>query len=172
MFNSRFIVCSFFVILGVVSRFLPHPPNFSPLMAIALFSGAHFTYKRDSLWVPLLAWFIGDIFLGFHALQPVIYSLILLMAIAGWLLRGRVKVWSVLGFSLAGSVVFFLVTNFFVWLTSGMYENTFSGLVQSYVMAIPFFHNSLLGDLVFNAVFFGSVYLLEKKFILEPIKAA
>ncbi len=170
MLNSRFVICSIFVIVGVVTRFLPHPPNFSPLMAIALFSGAHFTYKRDSLWVPLLAWFIGDIFIGFHALQPVIYSLVLLMAIAGWKLRGQVKAWSVLGFSVSGSILFFLVTNFFVWVTSGMYEHTTAGLIQCYTMAIPFFHNSLLGDLFFNTVFFGLIYLLERKFILKPVE--
>lgn len=172
MSNSRFFVCSFFVVLGVVTRFLPHPPNFSPLMAIALFSGAHFTHKRDSIWVPLVAWFIGDIFIGFHSLQPVIYSLVILMALAGWLLRGRVNMTRVLGFSLLGSLLFFIVTNFFVWLTSGMYEHTWNGFIECYVMAIPFFHNSLQGDLFFNTVFFGAVYALEKKQILEPIKAS
>lgn len=170
MFNSRFVVCSFLVFLGVVTRFLPHPPNFSPLMAIALFSGAHFTHKRDSIWVPLLAWFIGDIFIGFHSLQPIIYALVVLMAMAGWLLRGNVKFWNVLGLSVSGSLVFFIVTNFFVWLTSGIYEHTWNGFIQCYIMAIPFFHNSILGDLFFNFVFFGSVYVLEKKFILEPLK--
>jgi hypothetical protein len=170
MFQSRFFVCAMLVVLAVISRLLPHPSNVSPLMAIALFSGAHFAHKRDALWVPLLAWFISDLFLGFHALQPVIYGLVLLMAIAGWSLREQNSPIKVLGYSLSGSLVFFLVTNFFVWLTQGMYQFSLAGLIQCYTLAIPFLQNTVAGDVFFNVLLFGTVFELERRKVLVPVK--
>jgi len=170
MLQSRFFICSLLVVLAVLSRLLPHPPNFSPLMAIALFGAVYFTKKRDSLWVPLLAWFISDIFLGFHSLQPVIYTLVILMVVAGWKLKENLRPISILGYSLGGSVVFFIITNFFVWLTSGMYELTGSGFIECYTMALPFFQNTLLGDLCFNFILFGTMFELERRKVLLPVK--
>lgn len=170
MFQSRFFVCTSLIVLAVLSRLLPHPSNFSPLMAIALFSGAHFANKKVSLLVPLLAWFISDIFIGFHSLQPVIYGLVLLMAVAGWTLKEKMGAASVLGYSLGGSLVFFFVTNFFVWLTSGMYEISLTGLFQCYAMALPFLQNTVLGDLFFSVVLFGTVFELERQKVLVPLR--
>ncbi len=171
MLQSRFFVCTAMVLIAAMSRLIPHPMNFSPILAIALFSGAHFLNKRDSILVPVLAWFLSDLVLGFHSLQPVIYGLVILMAMAGWYLQKNSNATRVLSFSVAGSAVFFLVTNFFVWLTSGMYSLDMTGFIQCYVLAIPFFQNSLLGDLFFSAALFGGLYLLERKGFVSPAYA-
>ncbi|MCB1179828.1 MAG: hypothetical protein KDK36_19785 [Leptospiraceae bacterium] len=162
MFRSRFFICLSLVLLATISRLIPHPANFSPILAIALFSGAHFQNRRDALLVPILAWFISDIFLGFHSLQIVVYALAALMVMAGWLLKDKVSALKIAGSSIGGTIVFFLVTNFFVWATSGMYSFDFAGFINCYAAAIPFFQNSLAGTLVFSTALFGSMYLIEK----------
>jgi hypothetical protein len=168
MLQSRFFVCTAMILVAVMTRLIPHPMNFSPILAIALFSGAHFVNKRDSILVPVLAWFLSDLILGFHSLQPLIYGLAALMAMAGWYLQKNSSATRVLGFSALGSVVFFLVTNFFVWLTSGIYNLDMTGFIQCYVLAIPFFQNSLLGDMFFSVALFGGFHLLERNGFVSP----
>ena len=162
MHNSRFFTITLMILAAAMSRLLPHPPNFSPIFAISLFAGATILNRKESLLIPILAMLTSDLFIGFHVLMPVVYILTILMVIAGWSLQNKSSVLRIAGFTVLGSVIFFLVTNFAVWATSGIYSLTLQGIAQCYVAAIPFFQNTILGDLFFSGVMFGSLALLSR----------
>jgi hypothetical protein len=152
------------LILGcVLSRLIPHPFNFSPIESVALFAGAYLGSRVLAIGVPLVAMLIADLFLGFHGGMPVVYACIALMAIAGGYLGRNVSVLRVAAFGLCSAVFFFLVTNFSVWLGSGMYPLTLEGLIACYVAAIPFFHNQLAGVAVYCTLLFGGYALLRQR---------
>ena len=140
------------VSVGVIARCLPHAPNFSPILAIALFSAVVLP-RPVALVVPLLSMFFGDLAIGFHDTMWAVYLSLLPMVAMGWLLprfEARVKTWlswGVAGFLAAG--FFFLTTNFAVWLDSPTYAQNWNGLVECYVMALPFFHASVLSTWVY-----------------------
>jgi hypothetical protein len=159
------------IVAACASRLIPHPPNFAPIGAIALFGGACFASRRAAFVVPLAAMFLsdlaigllsGDLSLGLHRLIPVVYGSFGLIVCLGFLLRTRRTVVPIAGATLAGSVVFFVLTNFGVWAFGSWYPNTWEGLVACYVAAIPFFHNTLLGDAVYSTALFGGLALAEK----------
>jgi uncharacterized protein DUF6580 len=146
-----------FILLAVAGRLIPHPDNFTPIMAIALFAGATLP-SRIAYVVPLAALVASDLLLGYALdwMALVVYGCLLAsVAIGQWLAKQRT--WSRTGLAaVAGSLVFYLVTNFAVWVEPrGLYAHTIDGLVQCYVMAIPFFRNSLAGDLFWTALLFG-----------------
>ena len=147
------------IIIGVSLRLLPHPANFAPITAIALFGGAVLP-RRYGLWVPLAAMVVSDWFIGFHSLILVTWGCYLLIALAAsrWMNNLRNGVLLILG----SSVFFFSVTNFAVWATSGMYARTWSGLIECYTLALPFFRNSLLSDVFYTAVLFGAFALATR----------
>ncbi|MCB0422473.1 MAG: hypothetical protein KDD61_15845 [Bdellovibrionales bacterium] len=163
---SRNIVLVALVILGVASRWLPHPPNVSPVMAIALLSGVYFSGKKGAVLLPLVALFISDLVLGFHS---TIWAVYLAMAVVVWG-AGQLSSKSqsspgwlnVTLMGLGASVWFFLLTNFAVWAQTGMYPHTVDGLVACYVAAIPFFQNSLMGNAVYIFILFGSYELIRR----------
>lgn len=171
MWNSRFFIVTSLILAAAVSRLIHLPGNFSPVMAIALFAGAHLSNKKDALWIPAAGMFLSDLFLGFHSLQILVYGLMLCTVVLGWQLRSVSSPARILGSSFFGSILFFAVTNLFVWLTSGMYELNLSGFIQCYALAVPFFQNSLAGDLLFTGLFFGLAYYLEKKSVISPVTA-
>jgi len=143
------------IITASLIRLLPHLPNFSPLAAMALFGGVYFN-KKYALIIPLIVLFISDIFLGFHSTIPFVYGSFLITGFIGLWLKNHQDFKSILSGTLLSSVLFFLITNFGVWLVGSLYLKNITGLAQSYFMAIPFFRNSLLGDLFYTGVFFGS----------------
>ncbi len=161
------------ILLAAVSRLLPHPPNFSPVEAVALFGGAYFAQRMTAIWVPLAAMFISDLALGLinggsyseyflSAGFGLVYLCIALSTVLGFGLRGRVTGMRVLGYSLLGSVLFFLVTNFGAWLGSPLYPATGAGLAAAYVAGIPFFQNTLLGTLFYSTLMFGTFAALRR----------
>jgi hypothetical protein len=169
------------ILLAALSRLLPHPQNFSPVEAIALFGGAYFASRAWALAVPVLAMLVSDLILGlsiggiyWEYMTSLsfwsVYGCILLSTALGFGLRGKVGAGRVLGYSLVGSVLFFVVTNFFVWFGGTMYPQTFDGLIACYVAAIPFFQNSLLGTLVYAALLFGGFALMRQR--LPGLRAA
>ena len=163
------------IALAALSRLLPHPPNFSPVEAMALFGGAYFANRAWAIVVPLIAMVLSDIALGLmfggSYMSYVaslsfwaVYVCIALSAVLGFGLRGKVGGANVLGYSLAGSVLFFLVTNFTTWFGStSMYPQTGSGLVAAYIAGIPFFKWTVLGTLFYSAVLFGGFALLRRQ---------
>lgn len=153
---KRYIIVALLIILGFSSRLLPHPANFAPIGAIALFAALYLP-KKYALIIPLIAMFISDIFIGFYSL-PIMLSVYIgftIMSLIGLLVKKNKKFSTILGGTLVGSILFFLLTNFAVWAFGTMYSYTFSGLIQSYTMAIPFFKNSLLGDLFYSGIIIG-----------------
>ncbi len=159
---SKILIPLLLVILGIIARFLPHPANFAPIGAIALFGGLYLP-KRWAIILPLLAMFISDIFIGFYAWQIMtsVYIGFVLMGLIGLVVRKNKKFHTVLGGTLLGSILFFLITNWAVWEFGTMYVHNFSGLIQSYIMALPFFRNSLLGDVFYVGVLVGGFELVQ-----------
>jgi len=163
-----------FVLAAALARLLPHPPNFSPIEAMALFGGAWFAHRYLALLVPLLAMVISDIGLallhgGSYASYFgsggfwLVYACIAAITVMGFGLRGRVSIGRVLGFGLVGSLAFFLVTNFGVWWGSAMYPNDLSGLLACYVAGLPFLHWTVLGTVFYSALLFGGYELLQRR---------
>jgi hypothetical protein len=162
------------IVLAALSRLVPHPPNFSPVEAVALFGGAYFASRAMAVWVPLVAMFISDLVLGLinggiyaeyflSAGFMLIYLCIALSTVLGFALRGRVSGIRVVGYSLLGSMLFFLVTNFGTWLGSSMYPQTSAGLLAAYTAGIPFFQNTVAGTLFYSALMFGSFAYLRQR---------
>ena len=138
---------------GAALRLIPHPPNFAPIAAMALFGGA----VLPGLWafaVPLAALILSDAVLGFYHVWAWVYGSFVLIVLIGMALRRRRTVLRVAGAALASSVVFFVLTNFGEWL-GPLYPHTLAGLRADYVAAIPFFRNTALSDLVYALAFFG-----------------
>ena len=148
------------IILGVLARLLPHPANVAPIGAMALFGGVYLN-KRLAVILPLVTLFVSDIFLGFHATMGYVYGSFVLASFLGMWVKNHKSPFSLVGASLLGSVLFFLITNFGVWAETSMYPKTWAGLVESYMMALPFFRNSLFGDLFYGMVFFGGYELVK-----------
>jgi len=156
------------ILFAALSRLLPHPMNFAPVTAIALFAGVYLN-KKYAFIIPILALVISDAIIGFYPYVMWIYGTMLLIALVGLWLKSHIqnagagkKISYIAATTLVSSIIFFIVTNFGVW-TSGMfYEMNFSGLMQCYTMAIPFFRNSLLGDIVYVGVMFGVYELVTK----------
>lgn len=143
-----------FIIFGILARLLPHIANVSPLNAIALFSGANLP-KRQTIIIPLVILFASDIILGFHATVGYVYGSFILTSLLGLWVRKNKTSQTLIIATLGSSILFFFITNFGVWASTSMYPKTFSGLLECYMMALPFFRNSLVGDLFYSGVFFG-----------------
>jgi hypothetical protein len=149
------------ILLAALSRLLPHPWNFSPLEAMALFAGAHIAQRWLGVLVPLIALLISDLFLGFYEGIWVTYLCFALIALAGTWLRGAGAA-KIAAFGLASATGFFIVSNFAVWAGSAMYPHTAAGLLSCYVSAIPFFHNQLAGVAFYGLLLFGGYALLQR----------
>lgn len=166
--TKNFLLAFFLVLLGVAFRLVPHPANFVPISALALLS-ARFLPRSLGFGVPLLAMLISDLFIGFYE-TPVMIAVYGSFALI-WLI-GRMNVsasfLNVIPKAMAGAILFFFLTNFAVWAYGGLYAHTAAGLFEAYVMAIPFFKMTLLGDVFYTVLFFGGykVYAqyLEQKF--------
>ncbi|MDR7554013.1 MAG: DUF6580 family putative transport protein [Armatimonadota bacterium] len=160
--QTRWIVIAGLIGAAAATRLLPHPPNVTPIAAMALFGGAHLADRRLALLVPLAAMLASDLVLGLHALLPVVYGAFALIVWIGTRLAGRITPMRVAAATLAGSLLFFVVTNFGVWALGGLYPRTAAGLVAAYVAAIPFFRNTLLGDAAYALLLFGGYALLAR----------
>jgi hypothetical protein len=133
------------VVVALLTRLLPHPPNFAPITSIALFTGFHFVNKRLALFIPLICMFLTDLILGVHSLMPIIYLSFVMISMIGL----KAKSLS-LGTVLSASSLFFIVSNLGVWYF--YYPLTWAGLSSCFILAIPFFINALMGDLFYTSV--------------------
>lgn len=159
---SRICIIFGFIIIGILSRLLPHPPNFTSLNAIALFSALYFQNRWVSLCTLYFTLFFSDLILGFHTSMPYTYLSFGLIAFLGCL-SNQYKGWKFLPVkSLCASILFFIVSDFGVWMTSGMYSKTLAGLSLCYLAAIPFLLNQIAGDLFYLTILVGYSYFIEK----------
>lgn len=161
----RFAVATAIVLTLALSRLMPHPFNFSPVAALALFGGAHYRNRYAAYLIPLFAVWISDLmlnfsfyghFVAFYSGAFFTYAAFAVIVLLGSALLKKLTAGRLLVSALSASVIFFLVSNFGVWAFSGMYTQDLSGLLNCYTAAIPFFRNTLAGDLVYSfAVFYG-----------------
>lgn len=152
------------IFLGVVSRLSVHAWNFTAMGGLAVFSGAFFRKKWMAALVVYPALLISDFMIGFHAQMPGVYLAFGMMVLAGAFLGVKPSRPMYVGATLAGSFLFFAVSNFFVWFSAGLYPMTLSGLIDCYVMAIPFYQNQFVSDLISSVALF-EVAKASQKFI-------
>lgn len=165
------------IIFSVLSRLFPHPPNFTPLTAIALFGAFSFRNKIISFLVPLIAMLLSDLIIGFHSTIWAVYLSFALIVFIGFLLRKSFSFGKLFLISSCSSFLFYIITNFAVWLTSGMYTRDLPGLIQCYVVGLPFYRTtpleffalSYIGDLSYSFIIFGA-YFLAEKYLFFPKK--
>ena len=155
------------IIIGFLTRFLPHPANFTAVGAVALFSGYYLKDKRIAVAVPMLVMFLSDLILGFYQwhLLLSVYLSFGLVVLLGILIRKK-KWYFALPTSILGTSIFFLITNGAVWLFAEWYPHTFAGLMTCYAEGLPFLKNNLAGDLTYTLALFGiaelAIYLAKK----------
>lgn len=166
------------VFIGALSRLVPHPANFTAIAAVALFGAVKMKDKKQAVLIPIAAMLFSDAifeilyrvgaspFPGFHGGMWHVYGAFMLVSLVGFWIRDSFSVQRLALGTLVGSLVFFVVTNFGVWL-SGWYGYTAEGLSACYVAAIPFYRNQLLGDLFFTAALFGADYLVKTKIFAQ-----
>jgi hypothetical protein len=172
MKTPRFFTLVGMIIFAALARLLPHPWNFTPVAAMALFGGAQFESKAMGFVVPFGALFLSDILLGPHPTFFFVYGAFALTVLIGFSLRGKPSVSGIALAALSSSLSFFLITNFGHWMVSFDYPKTFSGLMVCYSAAIPFFRNTLAGDFFYTAILFGLMTMAERRFpALQPAAA-
>lgn len=177
------------IVMAALSRLLPHPDNVTPVGAMALFGGAYFSRKYLAFLVPLLAMWLSDLVLNniiYARLYPDyydgfvwmgnlwVYASFILIGLVGMSLLKKVTMRNVVGTSLIGSVIFFLITNFGAWMVDPLYPKTTGGLLAAYGAGIPFFRNTLLGDLVYCGILFGGFEWAKSQWKVlgrQPLKA-
>ena len=158
----EFAIAIIFILVGVSLRLLPHAPNFAPIAAIALFGGVYLS-RKTALILPIAVLMISDIFIGSYGikLMAFVYASFLICVLLGFWLKKHKKWQTVLGSSILSGIIFFILTNFAVWIFTPWYAKTISGIVQCYVMALPFFRNTLLGNIFYVGAFFGSYEIVR-----------
>lgn len=157
MKKYKILTIIFLSLLIIVSRLIPHAANFSPIFALALFSSFLSSDWRYKL-LPIIALFASDLFLGFYhfGVMASVYFSLLVTILLGNYLQKNYSYFSALNLSLISALFFFAFTNWAVWFFGTWYSADISGLQQSYLLAIPFFKNTLLSNFVYSAFFFGA----------------
>lgn len=169
--NKRIIVITGIILLAALARLLPHAPNFSPIGAIALFAGAFIANRVLSILIPVGAMIVSDAMMGFSGWNYpeqtlTVYAIFTLIVFIGRSIQNNKGVLQVGAASISSSVFFFIISNFMVWAGGfyhqpALYPTNFSGLMECYTAAIPFFRNSFAGDLFYTTILFGGYYLLQ-----------
>ncbi|HKW32599.1 MAG TPA: DUF6580 family putative transport protein [Candidatus Acidoferrum sp.] len=159
----RLLLALVIIAIAAALRIAPHPWNFTPVGAMALFSGAIIKDRRLAFAFPLIALFAGDVFVGFYkvGIMLMVYASLLLSVFIGRFLQGRRTVLGLSAGTLLGSAQFFLITNFAVWWLLNSYPKTAAGLASCYLAGLPLFWNTVAGDAFYAALFFGAFALAE-----------
>ena len=151
--NNKTLLIILIILIGAFSRIIPHPPNFTPLIAGAIFLPYLIKDKWLIICLPILCLLISDFFLGFHTVMIWTYGSFLLIGLMASHFSSA-KLSSLIVLSLSGPTLFFLTTNFGVWLGSSMYSQDIQGLVQCYILALPFYASSLSATFLFANLFY------------------
>ena len=161
--KDKVILFTSFLTIIIFFRYIPHPPNFTPLIALTMYGSIFF--GLSALPVIILAFAISDFFIGFHSLLIWTWGSLLLVGLTGKYYK---SIFSRLFGSLISAFIFYFITNFGVWLFSNFYEKSFFGLIECYTLAIPFFGNTLLGTLVL-AIFIETALLIKKNNFINKL---
>jgi hypothetical protein len=160
--HFRVLIVLCFIAFAATVRILPHPWNFTPVGAMALFSGAKLGRSWKAFLFPLAALFCGDLFIGFHRLMPVVYFSFCVSVLIGIAFRNPQTFGPLSVATFLGALQFFIVTNFGVWALGNFYAHSVSGLATCYIAGIPFFGNTLAGDAFYSMFLFGGFAVLER----------
>lgn len=152
--KNTILVFATLFLLAVLSRWVSHFWNFTLLGGAFLFAGAYFADKKIAVLLMLAAMLVSDYVIGFHDQMPVVYFAYLIVVVLGFMLNPQSSRLKILGYSALGSFIFYVLTNFAVWYQGALYPMTFSGLIQCYVMGIPFYGNQIISDLGASLGFF------------------
>ena len=155
---KRQLILILFVFFAALLRVLPHPPNFAPITALALFSGVYFSNRYLAIIVPILAMTLSDIVLGFYSISYWVYGSFILVTVFGMVAKS-IKIKSIF----ISSLIFFFFSNLGVWILG--YPKTLEGFILCYTLAIPFLTYSLLGDLFFSLVLKKSFNYVENRWL-------
>ncbi len=159
------------IVFAVVFRLLPHPPNLAPMGSIALVSGL-FLPKKYSLLVPLTAVLVTDFVLGFYSTVGWVYGSYFIITMLAFTFRHSASLYKRLGLPLASSLIFFIITNFGVWWSTSLYAKNISGLIECYILAVPFFRNTIIGDLLYSTILFTAFDLWKNRnLILSTVQS-
>ncbi|MGE0607912.1 MAG: DUF6580 family putative transport protein [Pirellulales bacterium] len=174
MFNARFWILAVIVLLTAALRLVPHPDNFVPVMAVALFGGAMFRSRWAAVCVPLAAMIVSDIALytlkypeygwvkGVSGQSKVYLAMAAAAVLGGLFLRNRRTPVRVVSAALLASLAFYLFSNFVGFYSAERYPHNLQGQISSYIAALPFFRNALLADLFYTCALFGGFALAER----------
>jgi hypothetical protein len=163
-FKQNIFIISLILILGL-SRLIPHPPNFTPIIALAVMSSFLFRNIFISLGVTIFSMFISDMIIGIHSNMFFVYLPLIIIIIFFNKFSVKLNTLNLILYSFIGSILFFIISNFGVWMTTELYEKNLSGLVNCYIMAIPFFHNTVFSTLLFSFITMLANLSLKKKLI-------
>lgn len=172
----RFSVISLMIVLAAFSRLIPHPPNFAPIGAMALFGAAYFSQRYLAFAIPIISMWLSDLvlnnvvygqyfdhFVWFYQGFYWTYGAFIIIGVVGFFMLKKVQLKSVVLASLLAAALFFVISNFGVWATGTMYPNTLSGLITCYAAGLPFFKNTIMGDLVYTGVLFGAFEFAQNR---------
>ena len=182
--NLQTGVLSIIILLAAFTRIMPHPPNFSRMAAIGIFGAAHFAKKWQAFFIPLIGIWVSDLvinnyvysssssnFVWFYSgfyWQYISYILIIFTGL--FIFNRGISLTKTAGGMISSSGIFFLVSNFGVWAGGTMYPKNFSGLITCYAAGVPFIHNTIISDVLFTTVLFGTYYLLQVEYSSLKIK--
>jgi hypothetical protein len=174
--NIPYLAIISLILFASFSRIIPHMPNFTPVGAMALFGGAYLKNKYHALIIPLLSLWISDLVINnfilsyysnFTWFYPGFiwqYASFILIIIVGYFFLKKLNFKNVFVTTISSSILFFLITNFGVWISGTMYAFDLQGLITCYVMALPFFKGTLLGFICYSTFLFGVLEFSKRKF--------
>ena len=168
MKKEQIIYISLLLIGTSLLRFIPHPPNMTPIIAIGILSVTCFQSRLFQFGFPLFIMIITDAIIGFHTLIPVVYLSIIVASLSGFILKHKYSIINGLGCSLLSSILFFTISNFGVWAIGNLYPKTLTGLIHCYIAAIPFFHNTVISTSVIIIAILSTTKLLERNLTKLP----
>lgn len=162
--STKFQTILILICTGIFSRIIPHPPNFTAVVATGIFAGFYLNHFKYSIPIVILVMLLSDLLLGFYKLMPFTYLALCVPILLGHVAKKYPSVKGVFGSAFLSSASFFTITNFAVWGYTSLYPKTLPGLFLCYEAAIPFFINQIAGDLFYTAVIFGTFFALKKRF--------
>ena len=152
--NMNRLIIAAIIIFAAFTRIIPHPPNFTPIIAIGLFGGAYLKDKKWAVLLPVSAMLLADVFIGFHGTMIWVYGSLIIITTLGFVLKRGVTLQNGAIATIGGSLLFFLVTNFGVWASGNFYPKNVEGLISCYAAGIPFFGNTLGGSFFYSFLMF------------------
>jgi len=181
--NLRSGIVAIMILFAALSRLIPHSLNFAPIGAMALFGAAYFSQKYLAFLIPIISMWLSDLiinnvvygqyfdhFVWFYDGFYWTYGAFMLIGLVGMVTLRKIRIQNLIAASLLASLIFFLVSNFGVWASTQMYTHSLQGLITCYIAGLPFFRNTILGDLVYTGIFFGLFELAQQRILSLQLK--